>query len=167
MPAEPLRVLGIDPGLRATGYGVIEADGDALRCLDHGCIRPGAGAVPERLGRLFEGLCVVLRTHAVRCAAIETAFVAANPGTALKLGQARGALISACIVGGAEVHEYAPSRMKLALTGRGQAGKEQVQYMVRALLGLAAAPQADAADALGFAICHAHSRPRRALEAAA
>ena len=110
---------------------------------------------------------MVLRTHAVRCAAIETAFVAANPGTALKLGQARGALISACIVGGVEVHEYAPSRMKLALTGRGAAGKQQVQYMVRALLGLAAAPQADAADALGFAICHAHSRPRRALEAAA
>ncbi|MCY3852761.1 MAG: crossover junction endodeoxyribonuclease RuvC [Gammaproteobacteria bacterium] len=153
-----IRVIGVDPGLRRTGYGVIETDGYRHRYRDSGQICPGQGPIPQRLGKLFQELDEVLEVHAPDCAAVESSFVAANAGTALKLGQARGALISACVVRRVEVFEYSPRSMKQAITGRGGATKEQVRFMVQRLLGLAESPQADEADALGLALCHAHSR---------
>lgn len=152
------RVIGLDPGLRRTGYGVIETDGYRHLYQDSGQICPAQGPIPERLGELFVRLSEVLEAHTPDCAAIEASFVAANAGTALKLGQARGALISACVVREIEVFEYSPRSMKQAITGQGGATKEQVQFMVQRLLGLSETPQADEADALGLALCHAHSR---------
>lgn len=153
-----IRVLGVDPGLRRTGYGIIETDGYRHRYQVSGQICPKPGSVPERLGVLFTQLDEVIRTYSPDCAAIEASFVAVNAGTALKLGQARGALISACVVQGLEVFEYSPRSMKQTITGQGGATKEQVQFMVQRLLGLTESPQADEADALGLALCHAHSR---------
>lgn len=153
-----IRVIGLDPGLRNTGYGVIETDGYRHRYRASGRIRPAQGPIPGRLGELFLQLSEVLEIYAPDCAAVEASFVAVNAGTALKLGQARGALISACVVRQIEVFEYSPRSMKQAVTGRGGATKEQVQFMVQRLLGLAESPQADEADALGLALCHAHSR---------
>ena len=152
------RIIGVDPGLRRTGYGVIETDGYRHRYEASGQICPAQGPVPQRLGELFRQLSEVLEVYTPDCAAIEASFVAANAGTALKLGQARGALISACVVSEIEVFEYSPRSMKQAITGHGGATKEQVQFMVQRLLGLAESPQADEADALGLALCHAHSR---------
>ena len=152
------RIIGVDPGLRRTGYGVIETDGYRHRYQASGQICPAQGPVPQRLGELFRQLSEVLEVYTPDCAAIEASFVAANAGTALKLGQARGALISACVVSEIEVFEYSPRSMKQAITGHGGATKEQVQFMVQRLLGLAESPQADEADALGLALCHAHSR---------
>lgn len=153
-----IRVIGVDPGLRRTGYGVIETDGYRHRYRASGQICPGQGPIPQRLGKLFLELDEVLEVHAPDCAAVEASFVAANAGTALKLGQARGALISACVVRRVEVFEYSPRSMKQAITGQGGATKEQVRFMVQRLLGLAESPQTDEADALGLALCHAHSR---------
>lgn len=152
------RIIGVDPGLRRTGYGVIETDGYRHRYQASGQICPTQGPIPRRLGELFRQLSEVLEAYAPDCAAVEASFVAANAGTALKLGQARGALISACVVSEIEVFEYSPRSMKQAITGHGGAAKEQVQFMVQRLLGLAESPQADEADALGLALCHAHSR---------
>ncbi len=152
------RIIGVDPGLRRTGYGVIETDGYRHRYEASGQICPAQGPVPQRLGELFRQLSEVLEVYTPDCAAVEASFVAANAGTALKLGQARGALISACVVSEIEVFEYSPRSMKQAITGHGGATKEQVQFMVQRLLGLAESPQADEADALGLALCHAHSR---------
>lgn len=151
------RIIGVDPGLRRTGYGVIETDGYRHRYQASGQICPAQGPVPQRLGELFRQLSEVLEAYAPDCAAVEASFIAANAGTALKLGQARGALISACVVSEIEVFEYSPRSMKQAVTGHGGATKEQVQFMVQRLLGLAESPQADEADALGLALCHAHS----------
>ena len=162
MRPEMTRVIGVDPGLRRTGYGVIETDGYRHRYQASGQICPPQGPIPERLGELFLQLSEVLEAYAPDCAAIEASFVAANAGTALKLGQARGALISACVVREIEVFEYSPRSMKQAITGQGGATKEQVQFMVQRLLGLSESPQADEADALGLALCHAHSRPATA-----
>lgn len=158
MRTEPTRVIGLDPGLRRTGYGVIETDGYRHRYQASGQICPVQGPIPQRLGELFRQLSDVLETYMPDCAAVEASFVAANAGTALKLGQARGALISACVVREVEVFEYSPRSMKQTITGRGGAAKEQVQFMVQRLLGLSESPQADEADALGLALCHAHSR---------
>ena len=162
------RVIGVDPGLRRTGYGVIETDGYRHRYLASGLLCPPPGdSVPLRLGRLFLDLSAVLEAQAPDCAVIEASFVALNPGVALKLGQARGALISACTVRQIEVVEYSPRRMKQVITGQGGATKEQVQFMVRRLLRLVEPPQADEADALGMALCHAHTQPPVAKERAA
>ncbi|MCY4611036.1 MAG: crossover junction endodeoxyribonuclease RuvC [Gammaproteobacteria bacterium] len=158
MQPETIRLIGVDPGLRRTGYGVIETDGYRHRYQASGQICPAQGPIPERLGELFRQLSEVLEVYAPDCAVVEASFVSANAGTALKLGQARGALISACVVREVEVFEYSPRSMKQAVTGRGGATKEQVQFMVQRLLGLAESPQADEADALGLALCHAHSR---------
>ena len=153
-----IRVIGLDPGLRRAGYGVIETDGYRHRYRGSGRISPKQGPIPDRLGELFLRLSEVLKVYAPDCAAIETSFVAANTSTALKLGQARGAMISACTVREVDVFEYSPRSMKQAVTGQGGATKEQVQFMVQRLLGLSESPQADEADALGLALCHAHSR---------
>ena len=162
MAGDALRVLGVDPGLRATGVGVIDCVDDELRYVACGTLRPAPGTVPERLAALYRGLGEWIERHRPHCAAIETAFVAVNAASALKIGQARGALVCACAGRALPVHEYAPRAMKLALTGHGNAGKQQVQRMVQGLLGLGEAPQADAADALGLAICHAHAAGGRA-----
>ncbi len=162
-----LRIVGIDPGLRCTGYGVIETDGHRHRYIVSGQIRPPKGTMAQRLGFLHREFTGVICAHQPNCASIETSFVALNSGIALKLGQARGALISACALEDLEVFEYSPRTMKLNITGQGQAEKEQVNFMVQRLLNLTSEPQADEADALGLALCHAHSRRTNMEEFAA
>lgn len=150
-------ILGIDPGLRVTGYGVIERDGTRLRYLASGAIRSGEGELPERLGVLAAGLDAVIAQHAPQEVAIEKVFVNVNPQSTLLLGQARGAAIAAVVRHGLPVAEYTAAQIKQAVTGTGHADKVQVQDMVRRLLALLQAPASDPADALACAICHAHS----------
>jgi crossover junction endodeoxyribonuclease RuvC len=152
------RILGIDPGSRATGYALVESDGRSSRHVASGVLRIPAGALSTRLGFIFEGLTALIDEHGPEEVAVESVFVAHNAGSALKLGQARGAAISACAVRGLEVAEYSPREVKLAVVGHGGADKAQVQHMVRALLTLREVLQADRADALAIALCHAHSR---------
>ncbi|MEQ8859660.1 MAG: crossover junction endodeoxyribonuclease RuvC [Pseudomonadales bacterium] len=155
--AGPYRILGIDPGSRATGYGVVEltARGPVYRAS--GCIRPAAGAFVDRLGEIFTGVASLIDQHAPAEIAIEEVFLASNPASALKLGQARGAAIAAAVAAGLPVSEYAARRVKLAVVGTGKATKPQVQHMVRVLLKLSGEPAADAADALAIAICHVNT----------
>ena len=152
------RVLGLDPGLRRTGWGVIESVDNRLRHVGHGVVDTDArSSVPERLCALHEGLAAVLARHAPDEAAVEETFVNRNPESTLKLGLARGVVLLAPAQAGLSVHEYAANRIKKALVGAGHADKEQVALMVRHLLpGVGAAP-ADATDALAVAICHAHA----------
>ncbi|MDR1647492.1 MAG: crossover junction endodeoxyribonuclease RuvC [Zoogloeaceae bacterium] len=150
-------LLGIDPGLRVTGFGVIEKEGARLRYLASGCVKPGAdGSLPERIATLFSGLSQVIATYKPDAAAIEKVFVNVNPQATLLLGQARGAAIAALTAASLPVAEYTALQIKQAVVGQGKAAKEQVQHMVARLLNLSAAPTADAADALACAICHAH-----------
>ena len=151
------RVLGIDPGSRITGYGVLEVSGGRYRYLASGCIRPRAGEFPERLAEIYSGISSVIAEHEPEVLAIEQVFMARNPDSALKLGQARGVAIAAAVQGGLPVHEYAARTVKQAVVGSGRAGKEQVQHMVRAILELPGAPAPDAADALAIAICHVNT----------
>jgi len=153
-----VRVLGIDPGSRVTGYGVIDVDAGRLRYVASGCIRTITGEMPARLRELLLGLEELLALYKPEQVAIEQIFIARNPVSALKLGQARGVALAACISRGVSIHDYAPRQVKLAVTGTGKAAKEQVQHMVRALLALPGTPQADAADALAIAICHVNTR---------
>ena len=152
------RVLGIDPGSRTTGYGVIEAEGDTLRYVASGCVETTRGAFPGRLADIFRGVEAVIAEHAPDEFVIEEVFVARNPQSALKLGQARGAAIAAAVDADLPVSEYAARSVKQAVVGTGRATKEQVQYMVRVLLSLSAAPPSDAADALAVAICHVNTQ---------
>jgi crossover junction endodeoxyribonuclease RuvC len=154
--ATTLRILGIDPGLRVTGFGVIEQTGQHLAYITSGCIRSGEGELPRRLGVLFAGLQEVIATTRPHCAAIEQVFVNVNPQSTLLLGQARGAAICAAVASALPVAEYTALQVKQAVVGAGKASKEQVQAMVRRLLKLPGNPSADAADALACAICHAH-----------
>lgn len=151
------RVLGIDPGSRLTGYGVVEVSGRGLRYLASGCIRTAAGSFPQRLAEIYEGVAALIDEHRPQEAAIEEVFLARNPASALKLGQARGVAIAAAVSRGLPIHEYAARRVKQGLVGTGRASKAQVQHMVRILLSLPGAPQADAADALAIAICHVNT----------
>ena len=151
-------ILGIDPGSRLTGYGIIKVDGSRLIYLESGCIRIQGDVLSERLRQIFSGLQEIIAKHQPMDAAIEQVFMHQNPGSALKLGQARGVAIAAAAMGSIPVAEYSARQIKQAVVGHGAAKKEQVQQMVRVLLGLSANPQADAADALGVALCHAHSR---------
>ncbi len=150
------RVLGIDPGSRVTGYGVIHCRAGQTEFIACGTIRSTDSVFSRRLLEIHEGLCEVIAAHRPNEAAVEDVFVAGNPRTALKLGQARGVAVLAALRHGLPVHDYPPRQIKLAVAGYGQAAKTQVQHMVRVLLGLAAAPSADAADALAVALCHAH-----------
>lgn len=150
------RILGIDPGSRITGYGVIEALPAGNRHVASGCIRVAGEDMTERLRRIVEGLREVSERYAPGELAIERVFVARNAESALKLGQARGAALVA--VPHIPVFEYAATRVKQATTGSGKASKHQVQHMVRVLLSLPEAPPPDEADALAVALCHAHSR---------
>jgi crossover junction endodeoxyribonuclease RuvC len=155
-----MRILGIDPGLVCTGFGVIDAQGPALQYVASGTIKTSSvklGELPERLKVIFEGVQEVARRYAVECAAVEIVFVNVNPQSTLLLGQARGAAISALVSSGLGVSEYTALQMKKAIVGHGHAKKEQVQAMVSRLLNLPGLPGKDASDALGLAIMHAHA----------
>ncbi len=148
------RVLGIDPGSRATGFGVVDGEGAQLVYRGSGVIRTGSGDLPERLRQIFEGVSAVIAEQTPDYLAVEQVFVQRNVSTALKLGQARGTAICAGAIRGLPIHEYSPRAVKLALTGTGTAAKDQVQMMVRHLLGLHGQLQEDASDALAIALCH-------------
>jgi crossover junction endodeoxyribonuclease RuvC len=155
--AGTLRILGIDPGLRITGFGLIEKTGNRLSYLASGCIRTDASAsLPSRLGTIHSELRTLVAQHRPDQAAVEIVFVNVNPQSTLRLGQARGAAITALVVSGLEVAEYTALQVKQAVVGNGHADKVQVQHMVRRLLSLPAEPSPDAADALACAIAHAH-----------
>jgi crossover junction endodeoxyribonuclease RuvC len=157
-------ILGIDPGLRTTGFGVIEKHGSKLRYIASGTIKTGLeGALPPRLKIILDGVREVVATYGPHCAAIEKVFVNVNPQSTLLLGQARGAAISALVGADLDVAEYSPTQIKQSVVGTGKAAKPQVQDMVSRLLKLPGLPGSDAADALGVAICHAHSHDTLAL----
>lgn len=151
------RLLGIDPGLRSTGFGLIATQGASLEYLASGCIRNPSGELPERLGVILHDLSEVIARYQPEEVAIEKVFVNVNPQSTLLLGQARGAAICAAVLASLPVHEYTALQVKQAVVGNGHATKEQVQEMVKRLLRLPQAPTADAADALACAICHAHT----------
>lgn len=162
-----MRVLGIDPGSLFTGYGVVDYDGQRLGHVASGCIRVVGGEFSARLRQIFRGVAAVLAEFKPEELAVEMAFVHKNADSALKLGQARAAAICATLESNLPLHEYTPREVKLALTGKGSADKQQVQHMVKILLGLQGRMQADSADALAVAICHAHSGgPLRQLRGA-
>ena len=151
------RILGIDPGLRTTGFGVIDQSGNRLTYVASGCIRPPATApLPERLGAIHAGVCELVAEYRPDQSAVEIIFVNVNPQSTLLLGQARGAAITGLVAGGIEVAEYTALQIKQAVVGHGKAAKTQVQHMVRRLLTLPGDPSPDAADALACAIAHAH-----------
>lgn len=152
-----VRILGIDPGSQITGFGIVDAVGSTTRAVDWGSIRT-SGSHHDRLRRIFEEVGRICAEYAPAEIAIESVFVHRNADSALKLGQARAAALCATFGADVPVFEYSPRHIKKAVVGRGGAEKSQVQYMVVRLLGLSEAPQADAADALAAAICHAHSR---------
>jgi crossover junction endodeoxyribonuclease RuvC len=156
-PAASVRILGLDPGSRRTGFGVIECRGTQLAVVAHGCLNVTAAAPTARLRLIFEGLQKLFFEHAPAEVAVERVFVSRNADSALKLGQARGAALCA-VPSGTPVFEYAPRAIKLAVVGTGAAEKFQVAHMIRILLSLAVRPGADAADALAVAVCHAHAR---------
>jgi crossover junction endodeoxyribonuclease RuvC len=151
------RILGIDPGSRITGYGIIEHDGRRNRYVTSGCVRVNVGALPERLKIIFESICEIVTTYRPDQMAIEQVFMHRNADSALKLGQARGAAICAGVIHSLPVSEYTPREVKQAIVGAGGAAKTQVQHMIRALLSLSDYPQADAADALAVALCHSNT----------
>ncbi|MBA3598911.1 MAG: crossover junction endodeoxyribonuclease RuvC [Methylibium sp.] len=155
-----MRILGIDPGLRTTGFGVVDVDGARLHYVASGTIKTDAlptGDLPGRVKILFEGVGEVMARYEPQCAAVELVFVNVNPQATLLLGQARGAVLAALVAGGLPVAEYTALQMKKAVVGHGLARKEQIQAMVARLLALPAIPGKDAADALGIAVCHAHA----------
>jgi crossover junction endodeoxyribonuclease RuvC len=155
--SEAIRILGIDPGLRVTGFGLITRNGNQLGYLGSGCVKTDAAqSLPERLRILLEGLREVIDTHCPTQVAVEKVFVNVNPQSTLLLGQARGAAICAAVLSALPVAEYTALQIKQAVVGNGHADKQQVQHMVRRLLALPGDPSADAADALACAICHAH-----------
>ena len=155
--AEHVRILGIDPGLRVTGYGVITRAGQKISYLTSGVVRtPEKGTLPDRLDAILSGLGEVIDGWHPEQIAVEKVFVNINPQSTLLLGQARGAAICAAVSRKLPVSEYTALQVKQAVVGNGHAAKEQVQEMVRRLLVLAKNPSADAADALACAICHAH-----------
>lgn len=151
-------ILGIDPGSRITGYGVIRDTGKGCEYVASGCIRTGEGALPERLQAVYRGVSEVIRLHGPLTMGIEQVFMARNADSALKLGQARGVAIVAAMEQGLGVAEYTASQVKQAVAGTGGADKEQVRLMVMHLLKLLEKPQIDASDALAIALCHAHHR---------
>lgn len=156
-PASTIRILGIDPGSRITGYGVIDVVGVKPCYVASGCIRTTEGALEQRLAQIYAGLSEVVGLHCPDQVAIERVFMAKNPDSALKLGQARGAALVCMANHGLSLAEYAARQIKQSVTGQGGADKEQVQHMVTAILQLSATPQADAADALAIALTHAYN----------
>ncbi|MEO8248135.1 MAG: crossover junction endodeoxyribonuclease RuvC [Burkholderiales bacterium] len=154
-----MRILGIDPGLQTTGFGVLDAEGASLHYVASGTIRTthlAVGDLPNRLKALFDGIREVSERYRPSAAAVEIVFVNVNPQSTLLLGQARGACVTALVACELQVAEYTALQMKKAVVGHGRAAKSQVQEMVRRLLALPGLPGADAADALALAITHAH-----------
>ena len=152
------RILGIDPGSRSTGYGLIDAVAKGPVLVACGCIRTESDTFPYRLKQIYDGIFDIVRQYQPDELAIEQVFMHKNADSALKLGQARGAALCAVLVAGVPVHEYAARQVKQAIVGKGGADKIQVQHMVKILLGLSGQLQADAGDALGVALCHLHTR---------
>ena len=151
------RILGIDPGSRITGYGIIDRAGPNLGFVTCGTIRTESGDdIGNRLLLIYEGLRGVIERYGPEVAAVEDVFFSQNPRSALKLGHARGVAVLAAMKSGLKVHDYSPRVVKQAVAGYGQADKHQVQHMVKALLELSSSPSSDAADALAVAICHAN-----------
>jgi crossover junction endodeoxyribonuclease RuvC len=153
-----MRVLGIDPGSRITGYGIIDKEGNRLVHVDNGAIFTDSHRdFPLRLQRIYRGLTEVIEQHRPDAMAVENIFFSTNVQSALKLGQARGAAIVAGVNAGLPVFEYTALQVKQAVVGHGRADKQQVQKMLKALLNLPECAQEDASDALATAVCHAHS----------
>jgi crossover junction endodeoxyribonuclease RuvC len=152
------RILGIDPGSRITGYGIIDIEGNHATHITHGCIHIYADELPDKLLTIFEQASTVVTQYHPDEMAIERVFMHRNADSALKLGQARGAAITACATQGLKIFEYTANQVKQATVGKGHAAKEQVQHMVKVLLCLEQIPETDAADALAVALCHGHSR---------
>ena len=152
-----MRLIGLDPGLRTTGWGVIEVDGNRLSFIGEGIVETNAKlSLAERLAELFVGVSAVIDEYKPVEAAVEETFVNVNPASTLKLGQARGVVLLAPAMAGLAVFEYSPNMVKKSVVGSGHAAKEQVQMMVKTILPKATFTNADAADALAIAICHAH-----------
>ena len=152
-----LRVLGLDPGSRSTGFGLVEGLGERSTCVEFGCIKAPVGDMPDRLGAIYAGVVEAVQRLRPNVMAVEQVFVARSADSALKLGQARGAAIVAAISNGVPVVEYAARRVKQAITGSGSASKDQMQRMMALLLNLPELPSPDAADALAIALCHLHA----------
>jgi crossover junction endodeoxyribonuclease RuvC len=153
-----MRILGIDPGSRFTGFGIIEVAGGRTTSVHHGVIKAGTGEFPERLGIIFGGVSDLIDEFQPHEVAVETVFVSKNAASALKLGQARGAAVCAAVAKSLPVAEYSPRSVKQAIVGRGSADKVQVQHMVTVLLQLKEKLAEDAADALAVALCHQHTQ---------
>ncbi|MGA7297343.1 MAG: crossover junction endodeoxyribonuclease RuvC [Rhodanobacteraceae bacterium] len=154
-----IRIIGIDPGSLKTGVGVIEYSANGkLTHVFHATLAVGGDNFPQRLKRIFEGVCEIIDEQQPHEAAIERVFMARNADSALKLGQARGAAICALVTKGMDVHEFSATEVKRSIVGGGRADKHQVQHMIAVLLGIDTSVQADAADALAIAITHAHAR---------
>lgn len=151
-----IRILGIDPGSRVTGYGVVELTPAGVRYVASGCIRMQDNAMPERLHKIFNGVTELIALYAPQQVAIEQIFMHKNADSALKLGMARGAIICATMQQDLKVFEYAARQVKLALVGKGSADKQQVQHMIKVLLGIQGDMPLDASDALAIAMCHIH-----------
>ena len=156
---KPRCILGIDPGSRLTGYGLISARGRRLEYCASGCIRTNGGDLPTRLGQIYHGVGELIQQYQPSEFAIENVFMARNAQSALTLGQARGVAIAAAVAAQLPIYEYAARQVKQAVVGTGKANKEQVQHMVRVLLDLSGTPAADAADALAIAVCHVNTAP--------
>ncbi len=155
------KILGIDPGSRITGYGIIEVCGNRSTYIDSGCIRTvnkEEASLASRLREIFKGITSIIQSHQPDEVAIEQVFLSKNADSALKLGQARGVAMVAAALSDYAVAEYSALQIKQAVVGKGRADKTQVQHMVTALLKLNKSPQADAADALAVALCHSHMR---------
>lgn len=152
-----MRVLGIDPGSRITGLGIVESTADGLQSVTFQCIKMGNIPLPQRLGMIYQGVTGIIEQYQPDRVAIEQIFVAHNAKSALVLGHARGSAVCAAVNLEIEVFEYSALQIKRAVVGSGNARKEQVQHMVRVLLGLTRNPDSDEADALACAICHIHT----------
>lgn len=154
-----MRILGIDPGSRITGYGVIDTATGRVTYVGSGCIRTAKGKLPERLSEIYHGISDVINHHQPNIAVVEEVFMSVNPQSALKLGHARGSAICACAASGIKIYEYSARAIKKTITGNGAATKEQVQYMVQMLLTLTDQPAEDEADALAGALTHFQFMP--------
>jgi len=151
-----MRIIGVDPGSRITGIGIVESDGRYSKHIFSTCIRLGNDPFPERLGRIYKEIELILQKYQPQQMAIEDVFLSKNPSSALKLGQARGAAICATVMQNIPVFEYSAREIKLAVVGKGNADKSQVQHMVKLLLNLQGKIQEDTADGLAIALSHAH-----------
>ena len=160
------RILGIDPGSISTGYGIVDSEGQKLQYVICGNIRTSGAGIAERLTEIYFAIGAIVEEHSPDEVAVERAFMHKNADSALKLGQARAAAICGTLARKLPLHEYSPKEVKQAVVGKGGADKEQVQHMMRVILGLKGELQADSADALAIAVCHAHSRGLKAELAA-